>query len=514
MFFRGTRGRRWRLAATAATAAVAAASVGGLPAFAVTPPGQVWQRHAASLSAGHPIVLSIKRASTETCVLAITSPIRQVKSWRYAAGSGLLQFGITPPSNVLPGSWTFTTSCTPLRSRTATTATTTLRVNAPRGGRTFITGAGSPFIQVPVGSGVVAPKAAPAARAGKGGDPGDDYPYKNLTQDSQFDPWGEYVRECTSFVAWALHSRNHFDMPFYDDAKNWGTRAAARGFRVDRTPSVGAVAWSNAGYYGHVAWVLDTPGNSVVVEEYNERGDGTYDRRTVLASSFQYIHFTDLPAAPLAPPTPTQPPAQPAPQPVAATVSETAGGVAHTWTNPANAGGNEGPSLGGGQAVAIACKLTGFRVADGNVWWYQIASSPWNRDYYVSADAFYNNGRTSGSLYNTPFVDTAVPDCTGAAPTPVATTYAETPGGVTHTWTNPANAGGSQGPSISTGQTVQIACRLTGFVVADGDNWWYRIASSPWSSAYYASADAFYNNGATSGSLHGTPFVDAAVPGC
>jgi hypothetical protein len=26
--------------------------------------------------------------------------------------------------------------------------------------------------------------------------------------------------------------------------------------------------------------------------------------------------------------------------------------------------------------------------------------------------------------------------------------------------------------------------------------------------------NAFYNNGATSGSLHGTPFVDPAVPNC
>ena len=85
---------------------------------------------------------------------------------------------------------------------------------------------------------------------------------------------------------------------------------------------------------------------------------------------------------------------------------------------------------------------------------------------------------------------------------------------MTHTWTNYSNAGGNQGPSIATSQTVQIACKVTGFRVADGDTWWYRIASSPWSGAYYASADAFYNNGQTSGSLHGTPFVDNAVPSC
>jgi hypothetical protein len=53
----------------------------------------------------------------------------------------------------------------------------------------------------------------------------------------------------------------------------------------------------------------------------------------------------------------------------------------------------------------------GFRVADGNTWWYRIASGPWNGAFYVSADAFYNNGQTSGSLIGTPFVDPAVPDC-------------------------------------------------------------------------------------------------------
>jgi hypothetical protein len=85
---------------------------------------------------------------------------------------------------------------------------------------------------------------------------------------------------------------------------------------------------------------------------------------------------------------------------------------------------------------------------------------------------------------------------------------------VTHTWTDYSDAGGTEGPSIPAFTTVQVACAVQGFRVSDGDTWWYRIASSPWSNSYYASADAFYNNGQTSGSLHGTPFVDPAVPGC
>ena len=216
----------------------------------------------------------------------------------------------------------------------------------------------------------------------------------------------------------------------------------------------------------------------------------------------------------------------------APTYTETVGGVTHTWTNYANAGGTEGPSIATGQSVQITCKLQGFTVADGNTWWYTIASSPWSNTYYASADAFYNNGQTSGSLLGTPFFDPNVPTCDsgggdgsgssggsgsgggaggGTSPSP---TYTETVGGVSHTWTNYTNAGGTEGPSIAAYQSVQISCKVTGFKVTDGNTWWYRIASSPWSDNYYVSADAFYNDGATSGSLQGTPFVDPNVPNC
>ncbi len=61
---------------------------------------------------------------------------------------------------------------------------------------------------------------------------------------------------------------------------------------------------------------------------------------------------------------------------------------------------------------------------------------------------------------------------------------------------------------------MQITCRTQGFAVADGNTWWYEVASSPWDNTFWASADAFYNNGRTSGSLLGTPFYDPAVPIC
>ena len=93
-------------------------------------------------------------------------------------------------------------------------------------------------------------------------------------------------------------------------------------------------------------------------------------------------------------------------------------------------------------------------------------------------------------------------------------TVPETTGGLTHAWTDYTDAGGSEGPTIPAYTTVQISCKLQGFQVSDGNTWWYRIGSDPWNDGYYASADAFYNNGQTSGSLQGTPFVDPNVPDC
>ena len=148
---------------------------------------------------------------------------------------------------------------------------------------------------------------------------------------------------------------------------------------------------------------------------------------------------------------------------------------------------------------------------------FDVVDSNWQLDDTVRHHAWdpYASGRKHGlrvTIWRMGTADTPTPQPT-PQPQP-ATTYSETPGGNTNTWTNYSNAGGAQGPTIPSNQTVQIACKVPGFKVADGNTWWYRIASSPWNSAYYASADAFYNNGATSGSLHGTPFVDGNVRDC
>jgi hypothetical protein len=93
-------------------------------------------------------------------------------------------------------------------------------------------------------------------------------------------------------------------------------------------------------------------------------------------------------------------------------------------------------------------------------------------------------------------------------------TFPETTGGETHTWTDYTTGGGEPGEVIPSRTTVAVRCRVEGLLLENGNAWWYRIASDPWSDGFYASADAFYNNGQTSGSLGPTPFVDESVPLC
>jgi surface antigen len=283
-------------------------------------------------------------------------------------------------------------------------------------------------------------------KGGRGGDPGNDYPavWQNAPMDYYVDNWGELTRECTSFVAFALYTRNGFTMPFHGNAINWGPDAEARGYTVNSTPAAGSVAWSTKPPLGHVAYVESVEGSNVTIEEYNHYGNGTYDARTVPASTFTgYIHFKDV--------------SSPAP--------------------PNQGGGNAGggTTIQGGPGSGV--------------------QNPGGGTQQGSNPVIQGGGNAGGG---------------GASPT-----YAETVGGVTHTWTDQNDAGGSEGPSIPAYATIQVSCRTQGLAVADGNTWWYKIASGPWSNNYWMSADAAYNEaGVTSGSLHGTPFVDPNVPVC
>jgi serine/threonine protein kinase len=95
----------------------------------------------------------------------------------------------------------------------------------------------------------------------------------------------------------------------------------------------------------------------------------------------------------------------------AVTYSETVGAGAYTWNDYFQANGVQGQRISAGQTVQVSCRVRGYQVQDGNPWWYRIASPPWNNNFYASADDFRNNGKDSGSSYESSLVDFNVPAC-------------------------------------------------------------------------------------------------------
>jgi len=130
------------------------------------------------------------------------------------------------------------------------------------------------------------------------------------------DPWGYYIRNCTSWVASKL-AANGFNASGYGNAATWGTRATTAGYTVDSTPSAGAVAWfpayaadagGNVGVTGHVAYVESASGSTANISEYNYGGTGMYHTRSITASSaeqVQYIHFITVSGGGSSPPLPS-----------------------------------------------------------------------------------------------------------------------------------------------------------------------------------------------------------------
>ena len=95
---------------------------------------------------------------------------------------------------------------------------------------------------------------------------------------------------------WAYTRRAQLGRPVgsnWGNAYTWAIAAARDGYRVDRTPEVGAVMQTTAGYFGHVAVVERiNPDGSVFISEYNYLGSG-YHTRTLSAgeaSGYNYIH--------------------------------------------------------------------------------------------------------------------------------------------------------------------------------------------------------------------------------
>lgn len=76
----------------------------------------------------------------------------------------------------------------------------------------------------------------------------------------------------------------------WGNAKDWGYAAMEDGWTVSDTPQVGAVAWSSAGYYGHVALVVGVGDGEVTIREMNYDYIPFHSRtNTVPTSNYRYI---------------------------------------------------------------------------------------------------------------------------------------------------------------------------------------------------------------------------------
>lgn len=139
---------------------------------------------------------------------------------------------------------------------------------------------------------------------------GDNYPHRSAAacgnlmwcvSGNWYHPTRRFAyRNCTDFVAYRLNTANKVAFTNSYRGTGWGNayqwKAAAQrlGIKVNSTPARGAVAYSPAGGYGHVAWVTQVNSNgTIVIEQYNQKYDGKYTRQTVNKSNFQYIHIKD-----------------------------------------------------------------------------------------------------------------------------------------------------------------------------------------------------------------------------
>jgi surface antigen len=134
------------------------------------------------------------------------------------------------------------------------------------------------------------------------GDPGNGgYPnvWAYAPQDSVIDSWGMYNRECVSYTAFKVHQdflagRNSRDMPYWGgvgNANQWDDNARASGIPVDYNPTVGSIAISNSGFYGHAMYVAAVNGNEIYVQQYNAQLNGTYSEGWRYTTGLVFIHF-------------------------------------------------------------------------------------------------------------------------------------------------------------------------------------------------------------------------------
>ena len=103
---------------------------------------------------------------------------------------------------------------------------------------------------------------------------------------------------------WAFAERLWANDPIptsWGNANTWDDNAAADGYVVDHTPTVGAVMQTDAGKWGHVAYVtkVESDTGKWEISEMNVEGLNIVGTRTFAANSAPYYTFVhDKKAAP------------------------------------------------------------------------------------------------------------------------------------------------------------------------------------------------------------------------
>lgn len=103
--------------------------------------------------------------------------------------------------------------------------------------------------------------------------------------------WGQ----CTYYVFNRRAEIGKGISTYWWNANNWDDAAAADGYAIDYRPEVGAIAQTDAGFYGHVAFVerVNSDGSILVSEMNWSAGPGIVTYRTIPAYevyNYKYIH--------------------------------------------------------------------------------------------------------------------------------------------------------------------------------------------------------------------------------
>ncbi len=101
----------------------------------------------------------------------------------------------------------------------------------------------------------------------------------------QYDSYGYSFGQCTYYVSSRRPIPNN-----WGNARDWLPRARALGWLTGPNPSVGAIAWTPSGPWGHVAYVEKVDGERVLVSEMNYAGWNLKSYRWAASASFQYIY--------------------------------------------------------------------------------------------------------------------------------------------------------------------------------------------------------------------------------